>query len=129
MKNKSGRKEKPVDVALLEKLTRLHLSDKVIADCCNVSTWTLERRFAQQMEVWRSQSKSKIAEVLFDEGVNNREPWALKALYQKHLDYADKVESKAENKLSGEVSLTHQESAVLKETAEQAKEFLSKVKK
>jgi AraC-like DNA-binding protein len=85
-----------VDEALLEKLTKLQLSDKVIADCLGVSVDTLHRRFADKMEQWRSKSKSKIADVLFDEAVNKREPWALKALAQKHLDYSDRVKSENE---------------------------------
>lgn len=86
-----------IDETLLKKLTKLHLSDKVIAECLDVSVDTLHRRFADQMQKWRSESKSKIADVLFDEAVNKREPWALKALAQKHLDYSDKVSSVNEN--------------------------------
>ena len=92
-----GRKPQPIDEKMLENLTKLHLSDQIIASCLGVSVWTLERRFAQQMELWRSQSKSKIANVLFDEAVNKREPWALKALAQKHLDYHDKVKTESVN--------------------------------
>lgn len=88
---------KDIDEALLKKLTKLHLSDKVIAECLDVSVDTLERRFAEQMQKWRSESKSKIADVLFDEAVNKREPWALKALAQKHLDYSDKVTTDSKN--------------------------------
>jgi AraC-like DNA-binding protein len=86
-----------IDEALLKKLTKLHLSDKVIAECLDVSVDTLHRRFADQMQKWRSESKSKIADVLFDEAVNKREPWALKALAQKHLDYSDKVTTDSKN--------------------------------
>jgi AraC-like DNA-binding protein len=86
-----------IDENLLKKLTKLHLSDKVIADCLGVSVDTLHRRFAEEMQKWRSESKSKIADVLFDEAVNKREPWALKALAQKHLDYSDKVTTDAKN--------------------------------
>lgn len=86
-----ARPKKVVDEKLLENLTKLHLSDQVISDCVGASVWTLERRYAQQMQEWRSQSKSKIANVLFDEAINKREPWALKALAQKHLNYHDKI--------------------------------------
>ncbi|MGZ3770071.1 MAG: hypothetical protein ACXVCP_00335 [Bdellovibrio sp.] len=86
-----------VDEVLLEKLAKLHLSDKVIADVVGVSIDTLNRRFAEKIEIWKSESKSKIAHVLFDEAVNKREPWALKALSQRHLGYADKVEQKQEH--------------------------------
>lgn len=86
-----------IDEILLEKLTKLHLSDKVIADCLGVSVDTIHRRFADKMERWRSRSKSKIADVLFDEAINKREPWALKAVVQKHLDYSDRVKSESEN--------------------------------
>lgn len=88
----------PVDEQLLEDLTKLHLSDKVIADILGISADTLHRRYAEQMDHWRSVSVGKIAEVLFDEGVNRREPWALKALAQKHLDYSDRVKSDADNR-------------------------------
>lgn len=94
-----GRPPKEIDEELLKKLSGLHLSTKVMADILGVSTDTLERRYAAEMEQWRSETKGKIAEVLFDEGVTNREPWALKALAQKHLDYSDKVETKNETKL------------------------------
>lgn len=97
VEKKVGRPLKEIDERLLEKLTRLHLSDKVIADilCCHVDT--LHNRFSDKMDEWRSRSKGKIAEVLFDEGVNKREPWALKALAQKHLDYHDKFKAETEN--------------------------------
>lgn len=85
-----ARPRKKVDEILLEKLSKLQLSDKVMADIVGISVDTLHRRFADKIEIWRSKSKGKIAEVLFDEGINKREPWALKALCQKHLDYADK---------------------------------------
>lgn len=96
-----GRPEIPVDEKLLQNLTKLHLSDKIISDILSISEATLHRRFAEQMEKWRSESKSKIANVLFDEAVNKREPWALKALAQRHLDYSDRVESKSEVKHTG----------------------------
>lgn len=90
---KSGRPPIAVDENLLEKLTKLHLSDKVIADILEIHVDTLHNRFSEKMDGWRSRSKGKIAEVLFDEGINKREPWALKALAQKHLDYSDKVKT------------------------------------
>lgn len=92
-----ARPQKKVDEILLEKLTKLHLSDQVIAECIGCSVWTLERRYAQKMLEWRSKSKSKIADVLFDEAINKREPWALKALAQKHLDYHDKIKTETTN--------------------------------
>lgn len=97
MSKKLGRKQLPIDEKMLENLTKLHLSDETISHCLGVSVWTLERRYAQQMHVWRSQSKSKIANVLFDEAINKREPWALKALSQKHLDYSDKIKTESIN--------------------------------
>lgn len=87
-----GRKTIPVDEKLLKTLTQYHLSDKIICDILAISEDTLNRRFADKMNQWRSESKGKIASVLYDEGVNKREPWALKALAQKHLDYYDKKE-------------------------------------
>lgn len=86
-----GRKVIPIDEKLLKTLTQYHLSDKIISDILGISEDTLNRRFADKMEQWRSESKSKIASVLYDEGINKREPWALKALAQKHLDYSDKT--------------------------------------
>jgi len=103
--NKPGRPLKEINEELLEKLTKLHLSDKVIADCLGIHVDTLHGRFSEQMEQWRSESKGKIAEVLFDEAVNKREPWALKALAQKHLDYSDRIKSENEN-TNREISLS-----------------------
>lgn len=102
-----ARPKKAVNEDLLQKLTMLHLSDKVIADVLEISEDTLHRRFAEKMEMWRSRSKSKIAEVLFDEGINKREPWALKSLAQRHLEYADRVQSdnKNENHNTGTIKL------------------------
>ena len=91
-----ARPNKKVDEILLEKLTKLHLSDQTIADVVGVSVWTLERRYAQKMDEWRSRSKSKIAEVLFDEAVNKREAWALKLLAQRHLGYFEKMIKESE---------------------------------
>lgn len=91
-----GRPLIEIDEALLERLTKLHLSKKIISDILQVSIDTLDRRFAVKMEQWQAESKGKIASVLFDEAVNKREPWALKALSQKHLDYSDKSEVKSE---------------------------------
>lgn len=87
----------PVDELLLKKLTKLQLSHTVIADILNMSVDTLDRRFAEKMKAWRSECKGKIAEVLFDEGINKREPWALKALAQRHLGYHDKIKTENEN--------------------------------
>lgn len=89
---KGGRKPIPIDEKLLETLTKVHLSTETIASCLGCSKDTLERRFAAKMELWRSQSKGKIAQVLYDEALNKREPWALKTIAQRHLGYADKVE-------------------------------------
>lgn len=89
----AGRKKIPIDELLLEKLTKLHLQNETIAHIVGCSVDTLDRRFAEKMKEWRSKSKGKIAEVLFDEGINKREPWALKALAQKHLDYHDKIKT------------------------------------
>lgn len=87
-----GRKEKPVDEVLLKKLSKLQLSDRVLADCVGVSVDTLHRRYAEQIDIWRSESKGKIAEVVFDEGINRRKEYAVRMLAHKHLDYADKVD-------------------------------------
>lgn len=92
-----ARPKKVIDEKLLENLTKLHLSDKVICDILGIHVDTLHSRYSEQMDEWRSRSKGKIAEVLFDEGVNKREPWALKALAQKHLDYSDKVKTETTN--------------------------------
>lgn len=92
-----ARPQKKIDEIMLEKLTKLHLSDQTIADCLGCSVWTLERRYAQKMDEWRSKSKSKIADVLFDEAINKREPWALKALSQKHLDYHDRIKTEVKD--------------------------------
>ena len=81
-----------IDELLLEKLAKLHLSEKVMADIVGCHPDTLRDRFSTKIEEWRSKSKGKMAEVLFDEAINKRQPWALKALAQRHLDYADKVE-------------------------------------
>lgn len=101
----------PVDEKLLEKLTKLHLSDRTIADCLGISEDTLHRRYAEQMEMWRSMSKCKIAEVLFDEALNKREPWALKAIAQRHLGYADRVQAETDNKhnVAGDLSIEIQD--------------------
>lgn len=92
-----GRKLKPVDEALLEKLAKLHLSEKVMADILGIHPDTLRDRFSIKIDEWRSKSKGKIAEVLFDEGINKREPWALKALSQKHLDYHDRIKTEVKD--------------------------------
>lgn len=94
---KLGRKPKVIDEKLLENLTKLHLSNEVIAHCVGCSQDTLERRFAEKMSEWRSQSKGKIAQVLYDEALNKREPWALKTIAQRHLGYADKVEQEVKH--------------------------------
>ena len=87
-----ARPKKKVDEILLAKLAKLHLSDNVIADCLGISVDTLNRRYAEIIKDYKSMTKSKMAEVLFDEALNKREPWALKMITQRHLDYADKVE-------------------------------------
>lgn len=89
-----ARPQKKVDEILLAKLAKLHLSDNVIADCLGISVDTLNRRYADKIKDYKSMTKSKMAEVLFDEALNKREPWALKMITQRHLDYADKVEQK-----------------------------------
>lgn len=76
-----------VDETLLEKLTKLHLSDKVISDALDISEDTLHRRYADKMDVWRGQSKAKIAEILYDEAINNRTPWALKMYAHRFLGF------------------------------------------
>ena len=91
-----GRPLMVIDETILKKLCQLHLTQKVMADILECSVDTLNRNYADKMELWQSESKSKIASVLFDEAINKREPWALKALAQKHLDYSDKSEVRAE---------------------------------
>lgn len=89
---KSGRKPIPVDEKLMEKLSKFQLSDKLIADCCGISVWTLNRRFAQKVDFWKSQGKCKIADVLFDEAISRRKEYAVKMVAQKHLGYSERVE-------------------------------------
>lgn len=108
-KSKGGRKKIPVDMKLLEKLAKLHLSQQVIADCLGISVDTLDRRFAADIKIWQSKSKGKIAESLFDEGVNKRQPWALKMLAQRQLNYADKVEQVSTVRVSEVDDLTEEE--------------------
>lgn len=108
-KSKGGRKKIPVDMKLLEKLAKLHLSHQVIADCLGISVDTLDRRFAEEIKVWQSKSKGKIAESLFDEGINKRQPWALKMLAQRQLNYADKVEQVSRVQVSEVDDLTEEE--------------------
>jgi hypothetical protein len=91
-----GRPPIEIDEIMLQKLTSLHLPTVTIARILDASVDTLDRRFAEKMDKWRSDTNSKIAAALFDEGVNKREPWALKALAQKHLDYSDKVKTETE---------------------------------
>lgn len=95
-----GRPKLEVDEAALQKLCYLHLSKKIMSDILDVSVDTLDRYYAAKIDLWQSESKGKIAQVLFDEAVNKREPWALKALAQKHLDYSDKSE------VRGEINIT-----------------------
>ena len=92
---KGGRPQIPIDEKMLENLTKLHLSIETIAKCLGVSSFTLDRRYAPKMSEWREQSRSKIANVLFDEAINKREPWALKTIAQRHLGYADKIQTEA----------------------------------
>jgi AraC-like DNA-binding protein len=92
---KGGRPQIPIDEKMLENLTKLHLSIETIAKCLGVSSFTLDRRYAPKMAEWREQSRSKIANVLFDEAINKREPWALKTIAQRHLGYADKVQTES----------------------------------
>lgn len=82
-----GRPKVEVDEILLKKLAKLQLSDNVIADCLGVSVDTLDRRFADKIKAWRSESKGKIAEVLFDEAITKRQAWALKLIAIRHLGY------------------------------------------
>lgn len=103
-----GRKVIPIDEKLLKTLTQYHLSDKIISDILGISEDTLNRRFADKMNQWRSESKSKIASVLYDEGINKREPWALKALAQKHLDYSDKIKTEVKD-VSGAEKMSDEE--------------------
>lgn len=117
-----ARPRKKIDEVLLEKLTKLHLSDRVIADAFNVSVDTIHRHYAEQMKVWRSKSKCKIAEVLFDEAMNKREPWALKAIAQRHLGYSDRQEIKQTEELSPR-ALT-----VINDLAARSAEFFEKNK-
>jgi hypothetical protein len=79
---------KEINENQLEKLCKLHLSDKVICDFLNVSEDTLHRRFADKMAAWRAESKAKVAEILFDEAVNQRAPWALKLYAQRFLGFS-----------------------------------------
>ena len=82
-----ARPKKQVDETLLEKLSKLHLSDEVLADCFDISPDTLNRRFADKIKVWRSKSKAKIAEVLFEEALNKRQSWAVQMIARRHLNY------------------------------------------
>lgn len=82
-------KRKVIDEKLLQKLCQVQLSDEIIADCLNISVDTLKRRFADKMKTFRSDGKSKIAIVLFDEAINKRQGWAIKLIAERKLDYGD----------------------------------------
>lgn len=75
------------------------------------------------MKVWRSKSKCKIAEVLFDEALNKREPWALKTIAQRHLGYSDRQEVK---QTIDETS--HRSIQVINDLAAKSLEFFEKNK-
>lgn len=98
-KNLNGaRPKKEIDEGILQKLCHLHLSKKVMSDILRISVDTLDRYYAEQIDVWQSESKGKIASVLFDEALNKRTDWALKQISQKHLDYADRTKSETDFK-------------------------------
>lgn len=81
--------KKSIDAVLLEKLCKLQLSEKIVVDCLGVSIQTLNRRYGQQMDEWRSKGKTKIAEVLYDEAINKRQGWAIQLIAKRHLDYGE----------------------------------------
>ena len=103
---KPGRPRIEINEEMLKKLSQLHLPKKVMADVLGISVDTLDRNFADKIELFQSESKSKIAAALFDEAINKREPWALKSLAHKHLDYSDKSSVEHSGNLS---SLTDEE--------------------
>lgn len=96
-RRKPGRPRKVIDENLLKKLTKLHLSDRTIASILEVHVDTLHSRYSEQMEQWKSLSKGKIAEILFDEAITRRAPWALKTIVQRHLGYFDRAKIEATN--------------------------------
>lgn len=116
---KGGRPPIEIDESILQKLTSLHLTTVTIARILSVSVDTLDRRYAEQMDKWRSETNSKIAAALFDEGINKREPWALKTLAQKHLDYSDKVNTEITGKDGKPIEITFTE--MVKRVAASAK--------
>jgi hypothetical protein len=93
-KGKGGRPQIPVDLDLLRKLAKLHLSHRTIADCLRISVRTLDRRYGEQIDIWQSDTDAKLAEVIVDEALNRRRDYAVKMLAQKRLGYYNKVEIK-----------------------------------
>lgn len=93
--NKRGPKTKSkadkIDIAQLEKLSALHLSDETIASILGCHADTLKRNFASIMLKSKSNYKAKLLSVLFDEGVNKRNIKAIELMLKRHPDLFKEV--------------------------------------
>jgi len=87
-----ARPKAKVDEALLEKLAVIHVPDIHLADCLGISVWTLNRRYAQKIDKFKSQGKAKLIMMAWKKAEAGE--WAaIKFLLQNYLGMSDKVEN------------------------------------
>jgi len=86
-----ARPKKTVDEKLLKDLAFIHLPDQYIAHCLGISVWTLNRRYAQKIEEYKSQGKAKLLSKAWA-AVDKGEWPAIKFLLNNWLGMSEKVD-------------------------------------
>lgn len=65
-RKKPGVKPLPIDAKIVHRLAQKMLPTETIASLLGCSVWTLQRRFAQEIELGRSAGKEQIMDMLMD---------------------------------------------------------------
>lgn len=94
-----ARPRKKVDEKLLQTLAYYNLSDYIMAQCLGVSVQTLNRRFGEKIESFRSSGKSKLAQKLWDQALNKDHFPAMKLLASVHLNWNEKTTISSEDQV------------------------------
>lgn len=86
-----ARPKKVIDEKLLEAMATSHLPNEHMANTLGISVWTLERRYAQKIQEYKSRGKAKL--VMKAQQLAEKGNWpALKYLLGNHLNWSEKVE-------------------------------------
>lgn len=113
---KTGRPPKEISAEAVLNMARLGAKVTTIAKVFGVSTDTLYRRFAAELNQGDGEGELAVLSKLYEQGVTKGNPMLLKFIAENRVGYSSKTEAKTEHNISVTPQLTVDEVAGFLET-------------